>query len=209
MRSVWLDLGVSVSVSLGLALRVGVVVTLAAATAAVGCGGGRAPFDGTTYRDGAIAFRVPPAPAGWRPIAVTDATLAYRDDADDASVLVNARCGDRQADAPLEALRNHLLAGTTARELSFEETIPFDGREALHTHAVAKLDGVPMGYDIFVLKKDGCVYDFVRVFAPAPAPGSVSSGDAGTPLTLAPGGAAFEGYVKSFHTLPRGRGGAS
>ena len=28
------------------------------------------------------------------------------------------------------------------------------------------LDGVPMAYDIFVLKKDGCVYDLVYVAPP-------------------------------------------
>jgi hypothetical protein len=31
----------------------------------------------------------------------------------------------------------------------------------------AKLDGVPMQYDIYVMKKDGCVYDLVYVAPPA------------------------------------------
>ena len=30
----------------------------------------------------------------------------------------------------------------------------------------AKLDGVPMQYDIYVMKKDGCVYDLVYVAPP-------------------------------------------
>jgi hypothetical protein len=171
----------------------------------VGCGGARAAFDGTTYRDGAVAFRLPPAPAGWRRIAVTDATLAFRDDAEDASILINARCGDRRADPPLEALRNHLIAGTTERVVSFEETIPFDAREAIHTHVVAKLDGVPMAYDIFVLKKDDCVYDFVRVFAPSrnasEAPSGARAADAGA---ATPGMLTFESFVKRFRTLPNG-----
>jgi hypothetical protein len=57
--------------------------------------------------------------------------------------------------------------GTTARDFVHEETIPFDAREALHTVLRAKLDGVEMQYDIYVLKKDGCVYDFVYVAPPA------------------------------------------
>ena len=42
-----------------------------------------------------------------------------------------------------------------------------DGREAMHTVMRAKLDGVPKTFDAYVLKKDGCVYDFVDISAPA------------------------------------------
>jgi hypothetical protein len=45
--------------------------------------------------------------------------------------------------------------------------VPFDGREAMHTSLVAKLDGVPMAYDVWVLKKDGCVYDLLYLAPPA------------------------------------------
>ncbi len=56
--------------------------------------------------------------------------------------------------------------GTTEREFDAQDTVPFDGREALHTLLRAKLDGVPMQYDIYVMKKDGCVYDLVYVAPP-------------------------------------------
>ena len=56
--------------------------------------------------------------------------------------------------------------GTTERDIESQSTIPFDGREALHTVLRAKLDGVPMHYDVFVMKKDGCVYDLVYVAPP-------------------------------------------
>ena len=35
-----------------------------------------------------------------------------------------------------------------------------DGREALRTHLLAKLDGVPREILLQILKKDDCVYDF-------------------------------------------------
>jgi hypothetical protein len=44
--------------------------------------------------------------------------------------------------------------------------VPFDGREAMHTMMDAKLDGVPMSYDVWVLKKDGCVYDMLYLAPP-------------------------------------------
>jgi hypothetical protein len=67
---------------------------------------------------------------------------------------------------------------------------PFDGREALHTKLKAKWDGVPMVADIYVLSKDGCVYDFIYLATP-------SGFEAGAP--------AFESFVRGFRTL-RGSG---
>jgi hypothetical protein len=53
----------------------------------------------------------------------------------------------------------------------------------------AKLDGVVMSYDIYVLKKDGCVYDFVYVASPD---------------RFGEGTSAFERFVGGIHTLPAG-----
>jgi hypothetical protein len=151
-------------VSSGHVMRRVALVLLTAALAA-SCGGG-VGLDGNLYRDGSVAFRVGAVPEGWRPISVPGASLAWRDDAHAASIVVNGRCTGQAEDVPLTALRNHLVMGTTDREYAVEEVVPFDGREALHTTMRAKLDGVPMTYDLWVLKKDGCVYDFVYVAAP-------------------------------------------
>ena len=156
---------------------------------AVSCGGarGHGSYDGAVYRDGPVAFQLPSPPAAWRRVEVTDASLAFRDDAHDASILVNARCHKIDQDTPLVALTNHLLIGSTAREVTIQATEPFDHREALHTRGAAKWDGVAMAHDIFVLKKDGCVYDFVYT-------GDPSRAEAGT--------ASFEPFVRGFRTLP-------
>jgi hypothetical protein len=113
--------------------------------------------------------------------------LAFRDDANDATILVNARCTTADDGTPLVALTNHLLIGSTERETVSQEVEPFDGREALHSKVRAKWDGVPMALDIYVLKKDGCVYDFVYTSKPA---------------TFDAGASAFEPFVRSFRTLP-------
>jgi hypothetical protein len=153
------------------------------------CGGARGAFDGSLYRDGPIAFRVPPAPSSWRRLEVGDAALAFRDEAREASVLVNAHCNERDQDVPLVALTNQLVMGTTERDAQIEETLAMDGREARHTRMNAKLDGVLRSYDIYVLKKDSCVYDFVYV-----AP----------PERLAAGVGDFEQFVRGFHTVSEG-----
>jgi len=165
------------------ATRAALVLALTAS-----CGGAAGPsFDGAAYRNGPVAFRVGEAPSSWRRVDVTDASLAYRDDAHAASILVNGRCHKPDDGTPLVALTNHLVIGSTMREVVLQETEPFDGREALHTRMRAKWDGVPMALDIYVMKKDGCVYDFVYMGAP----GSFEAGSA-----------EFERFVHGFKTLP-------
>jgi hypothetical protein len=153
-----------------------------------GCGAGTASKNGQiVYRDGPVAFRLPETPATWKAIKVSHASLAFRDDVHDASILVNGRCTTLDGDTPLMALTNHLVMGTTERTVDSQQVEPFDGREAMHTRLTAKLDGVPFGFDIFVLKKDGCVYDFVYV-------ASRDVIDGGAPV--------FDAFVRGFATLP-------
>jgi hypothetical protein len=56
----------------------------------------------------------------------------------------------------------------------------------MHTVMSAKLDGVPLSFDAVVLKKDGCVYDFVDISAPT---------------KFAANRATFATFVGGFHTL--------
>ena len=154
----------------------------------LGCGSAKTgTFEANVYRNGKIAFRLPETPNGWRRVALADASLAFRDDAHAGSVLVNARCLSADDRTPLVALTNHLLIGATERAFVNQATEQMDGREALHTKLKAKWDGVPMSIDVYVLSKDGCVYDFVYFGAPA---------------SFDDGASAFEGFVHGFRTLP-------
>ena len=129
------------------------------------CAHADALHDGVLEKDD-TRIRLGPVPAEWRPLHVDGADVAYRDEARQGSALFDVRCNARDDDAPLSVLTEHLIMGTTEREYDSQETIPFDGREALHTLMRAKLDGVPMQYDIYVMKKDGCVYDLTLVAPP-------------------------------------------
>jgi hypothetical protein len=173
------------AVQVGLAGALAVAVAL---TSVAGCSGNGRSFDGNVFREGTqIAFRVPEPPPTWRKVSVSHASLSFHDDVAGASILTNAQCKKADEDTPLGALTNHLLIGTTEREQTSQTVEPFDGREVMHTKVVAKLDGVPLAFDIFVLKKDGCIYDFVYVVPPDYA---------------AVGQPPFEAWVRGFRTLP-------
>lgn len=123
-------------------------------------------FDGTNYRGDGIGFRVARPPSSWRPLRGSGAALAFHDVASDATVAVNARCGANADDVSLATLTNHLFLRFTDRAVLEEQVIPFDAREALHSVVVAKLDGVPQKFSIYVLKKNGCVYDLMYLSRP-------------------------------------------
>ncbi|MDP8998671.1 MAG: hypothetical protein M3O46_01010 [Myxococcota bacterium] len=142
------------------------VVLLAGLVAvATACAHGDA-FDGEVLRKGDLTVHVGPLPPNWRRVEVQGADLAFRDEAREGSTLFSVRCGRRDDDAPLSVLTEHLIMGTTDREFESEERVPLDGREAMHSILRAKLDGVSMQYEIYVMKKDGCLYDVVYVSSP-------------------------------------------
>jgi hypothetical protein len=122
-----------------------------------------ASFDGSIYRDSEVAFRVGPLPSSFRAVKADGTRLAFRDDAADATIAVNGRCGVDGDDVPLQALTRHLFIHFTQRQVLSERTVKLDGREALRTELNAELDGVPRSFVVYVLKKDGCVYDFMWI----------------------------------------------
>jgi hypothetical protein len=132
-----------------------------------GCGA--TTFDGKTYKNADLSFRLAEVPTAWRPIESDGALLAFRDDADLSSIVLNGRCGKDGDDVPLTALTHHLFLSFTDRTIENEQKVSLDGREALHTELTAKLDGVDMHFIVFVLKKNGCVYDFAQIAPPNPS----------------------------------------
>lgn len=151
----------------------------------VGCGGSGELRNGV-YRDGEARYRIGDLGSDWRAMEVGGQNdLAYHDAQLGAIVQVNATC-DPASDVPLSSLTNHLLFGFTDREYQSQEVIPMDEREALRTHVVAKLDGVPRELLLFVLKKNRCVYDFALIAPPG--------------ANFARAAAQFEPFVQGFTT---------
>jgi hypothetical protein len=130
-----------------------------------GCGA--TTFDGHVFKNADLSFRLAEVPREWRQIESDDALLAFRDDGTPASIVVNGRCGRDGDDVPLSALTHHLFLQFSDRVIENENKITLDGREALHTELLAKLDGVQKRFGVFVLKKNGCVYDFIHIAPPS------------------------------------------
>jgi hypothetical protein len=140
------------------------------------CGAADA-WDGRVFHAGRASFRTGPIATSWQRVDVHGAMLAFRDAESGGSVHVYGRCGQDADDVPLTALTNHLLIGFTEREVKEQRVLPMDGREAMHTVVLGKLDGVRMQMSIYVLKKDGCVYDLVWVAPPERFDGGASRFD--------------------------------
>jgi hypothetical protein len=149
-----------------------------------GCGAPR--LRGVEYTDREAHYFIGTVPSRWSELNVDgDNDLAWHDPGSAAVIQINSTC-DPGSDIPLAALTNHLLAGFTEREIREQTVVPMDGREALRTHAIARLDGVPRELLFYVMKKDQCVYDIALV---TPTGDSFDRALEG-----------FEPFVAAFHT---------
>lgn len=154
-------------------------------SSSIGVGCGANSFDGNTYQGDGFTFRVPTPPPSWERLDVPGSALAFHDRDNRAVIAVGGRCHKDQ-DVPLRALTQHLFLQFTEREIESQQVLPFDGREAMRTVLDAKLDGVPQKFNVWVLKKDGCVYD-LQLIAP--------------PDRYASAAPTFEEFVRGFSAL--------
>ena len=147
------------------------------------CSGSDVQVQGNTVSSSDLAYPFGPTGSSWRSIQIEGNDAAWFDGDTRGTVHVDHTC-ERSQDTPLAALVNHLLIGFTDREVVSEETVPFDQREARHVVVRARLDGVPRTIELYVMKKDGCVYDLGYV-----AP----------PDRYESGRGAFDAFVRGFH----------
>ncbi len=106
----------------------------------------------------------------WRVVHQEGTSIGFFNDAIGGVVQANATCRDDGDAAPLEALTRQLLVGYTDRRLLDSSAVELARREALHTRVAVRLDGVPMTLDLYVLKRNGCVFDLSYAAPPARYP---------------------------------------
>ena len=139
--------------------RAGRISAACLALALAGCAS--ASFSQGVYRDRYTTYRIGSLGTGWQPVHVSDNDLAFHR-ARMGTISVNSTCTEYD-DVPTSALLNHLLFETTQREALLEEVVPIDGRGARHVVMHAELDGVPLEFEVFIVKKDGCVFDLSHI----------------------------------------------
>ncbi|HMI90781.1 MAG TPA: hypothetical protein VK509_05425 [Polyangiales bacterium] len=127
-----------------------------------GCGG--PTFSQGIFDDGVVRYRVGDPGPGWQRVEVAEdaSALVFHHDELAATVSINATCKEYE-DVPEEALLNHLLFGMRERVFRVDETITLDGRGAVHAVVDVQLDGVPVTLEIYLVRKDGCVYDMTLI----------------------------------------------
>jgi hypothetical protein len=144
----------------------------AAAAAAAGCahtprGHIEASAGGDRVCAGNVCYRVGALPASWRVVHLEGPAVGYYSDTVGGVIEANATCRDDAEASPLPALTRQLLIGYTERTIESQTTVGLDAREALRTRVHAKLDGVPVTLELYVMKRDGCIFDLSYAAPPA------------------------------------------
>jgi hypothetical protein len=124
----------------------------------------------------------------WKAVTQDDGSAGYFNKAIGGVILSTASCRDDAEAAPLSSLTAHLLIGYTDRHERSSELVALSGREALRSVIDAKLDGVPIVLDLYVMKRNGCVFDLSYAAPPA-------GYDSGL--------ADFQRFIAGFSQLPR------
>ncbi|ATB44698.1 hypothetical protein [Corallococcus macrosporus] len=137
----------------------------------------RTTFEDSVLSKPAVRYRIGTLPAYWKQVWLEDNDLAFAEEGTGRALSVNATCKGHD-DPSLEVLTRHLLAGFTDRQALAEQRIPMDGREALRSRYLARMDGVPVRLELVVLKKDNCVFDFTYVSPPGLADARMADFDA-------------------------------
>ena len=134
--------------------------SLAALLLALACGSSATFRDGV-YQNDYVRYRIGRLGPEWQRAGVGGNDLAFENEAF-GTISVNSTCTEYE-DVPVAALVNHLLFDTTNRRFLTEEVVTLDGRGAHHAVVQAELDGVPLEIELYVLKKDGCVFDLGHI----------------------------------------------
>src|SRR5215470_12005757 len=121
------------------ATRAWLAVWASAATAACGHVGA---LEKGLFTKSDVHYWIGDVPPHWKLFNLRGNDLAYQSEDSEHWMAVNSTCRDYE-DAPLPVLTRHLLMGFTERRLIEEKTRTLDGREALDSRYVAKLNGVP------------------------------------------------------------------
>jgi hypothetical protein len=147
--------------------------------------GGIVKYKNGTAFTGTGRFHASRLPAPWSGPRRVLKQLVYENDPLKATIVVDALCGPKYDDAPLNRLARELFQRLQRPKIDSEKSFTLDGRSALRADGRGDLDGVPLRMSVAVMKKDFCLYDF-SYFAP--------------PETFAAGVRDFEGYLRGFQT---------
>lgn len=115
-------------------------------------------------------FKVGELSSGWKRMRVPAHAIAFHNAEYGATIATDAFCGPSYEDLPLNRLTSYLLAGVDSYKVESQKEFMLDDRGALKTIARGKVDGVPLIFDIVVIKKNKCNIDLMCMSPEGAAP---------------------------------------
>jgi hypothetical protein len=146
--------------------RAPLALALGAVIAFTGCAGRRIE-NGVYHSDKGYRLTLPGP--DWSVAADSKADLELRHQDGLAAMLANAECDDRAKSRSAGLLLGQLLIGLLDRATIEQNEVPLNGQQALHRVLDGRVaaDGAPTRIEAFVLKEQGCFYDFAYAAPPA------------------------------------------
>ena len=146
--------------------RAPLALALGAVIAFSGCAGRRIE-NGVYHSEKGYLLTVPSAE--WSVAADSKADLELRHQDGLAAMLANAECDERARSRSAGLLLGQLLIGVHDRATIEQNEVPLNGQQALHRVLDGRVaaDGAPTRIEAYVLKDQGCVYDFAYAAPPA------------------------------------------
>jgi len=115
---------------------------------------------------GSTCFHAGDLGTPWLLVRKEDGAVGFFSPAGGGVVEAKATCRDDAEAAPLSSLTNQLLIGYTDRRVRAVERLLLDGHETLHSVIETKLDGLNVILDLYVTRRNGCIYDLSYAAAP-------------------------------------------
>jgi hypothetical protein len=146
--------------------RAPLALALGAVIAFTGCAGRRIE-NGVYHSEKGYRLTLPSAE--WSVAADSKADLELRHQDGLAAMLANAECDERARSRSTGLLLGQLLIGVHDRATIEQNEVSVNGRPALHRVLDGRVaaDGAPTRIEAYVVKDQGCVYDFAYAAPPA------------------------------------------
>lgn len=146
--------------------RAPLALALGAVIAFTGCAGRRIE-NGVYHSDKGYRLTLPGSE--WSVAADSKADLELKHQDGLAAMLANAECDDRARARSADLLLVQLLIGLHDRATIEQNEVSVNGHQALHRVLDGRVtaDGAPTRIEAYVLKDQGCVYDFAYAAPPA------------------------------------------
>lgn len=111
------------------------------------------------------SFEVGKLPENWKILSRAGSALSFQHP-DGGTIGVGANCGEKFEDLPLSVLIMQLVSHVDNRQVEKSSEFMLDWRGAKRRLFSGTTDGVPLKYDVVVVKKNRCVIDFIYVAHP-------------------------------------------